>query len=192
MAKHENLIKYLNKHQYKGIIFDFDGTLYKLLIDWSMLKKDLFYVIRELTSQTPDDTPLIKVLFKYRKEIPQLYEKLKKIYQDYEILGFKEGKVNRKLLSFINQRSRKKFAIYSMSTGKVIAKFLKKYNLQEAFSYIISQDNAYAAKPFRSDLEKIIKFWNFNNKEILIVGNSNYDIQSGEMTNIRALLIESF
>lgn len=186
----QTLIPILNKSQFKGIIFDFDETLYNLKIDWDALKKSLEESMTKQFNIKISFTPYIKALSDIKNKNTEAYNYAVNIIKNAEIQGLKEGKPNNLLLDFIYQENSKKFGIYSMNTTNTIIQFLEEYKLQNKFSEIATQQTCIEPKPSGKDLLHMMDSWRYNSNEVLYIGNSSYDKKSGEMAGIRTEIID--
>lgn len=188
MDKQKNIIKEISK--YKGIIFDLDGTLIDLNVDWKKLKDDLsvfcFKIKGEKINFTPLDKKLIFVKKKYGKSF---YLKLLNIIYKYES-KWSKYKINKPLIDYINNPVNKnqKLAIYSMNTEKCINDIIIKY-LKRKPNITISKNNCLEPKPTKKDILKIIETWKLKKNEIIFVGDSKNDYDSGKKSNIKTKII---
>jgi len=188
MDKQKNIIKEISK--YKGIIFDLDGTLIDLNVDWERLKEDLsvfcFKIKGEKINFTPLDKKLIFVKKKYGKVF---YLKLLNIIYKYES-KWSKYKINKPLIDYINDPANKnqRLAIYSMNTEKCINDIIIKY-LKRKPSIIISKNNCLEPKPTKKDLQKILCNWKLEKKSAIFIGDSRNDLESGKKIGIKTIII---
>lgn len=141
----------MDLNRYQGLIFDLDGTLVDLNVNWKKVKRH-DYENREQEECRMD------------KWIPNL-----------------------DLIGYINS-SNQPFAIYSMNSMECINNFIQKY-LDRIPVIIVSIDNCEEPKPTNLDLIKITRAMNLDPWNILFIGDSGYDERSGEMANIKTLII---
>ncbi len=187
----QSLIPILNDPRYKGIIFDFDETIFLLKMEWDKLKKALEHEMESKFNIKVLFTPYIKASEYLKKNNPVAYKHAVSIMEQFEEEGFKKGRPNTTLLEFIRQNPEKRYGIYSMNTSRTVRLFIEKYQMEKYFSAYISQETCLGLKPSEKDLLHIAKKWRYNSNEVLYVGNSvDYDKKSGEMANIRTEIIK--
>jgi HAD superfamily hydrolase (TIGR01549 family) len=173
--------------KYKGIIFDFDGTIVDLNVDWLALKKGLSDFALSKKAIEDNFTPLAERIIYYRNQDTDFYNDLTGIISTFEA-GESEYIINKKLVDYINGSKNKKIAIYSMNCIKTINKFVSKYFKNKPD--IISIENCQQAKPTAKDLFKIINNWGLSPNEVAFVGNSDFDLISGVKAKIKTFKIQ--
>lgn len=188
--KTPSILPILQDKTYKGIVLDFDETLFLLKFDWDILKNELEKLVKKSYSIDLKFTPYIPAMKNLKTMNYQAYTDAIQIVEEYESLGLMNGTINSHLLQFIQNENNKKFAIYSMNTTKTINSCIQIYNLQNKFSMIVSQETCIEYKPSGKDLLHIAQKWGYNNKEILYVGNNEYDKKSGDLADIHTEIIE--
>lgn len=134
---------------------------------------------------TPLDQKILEIKKNFEKEF---YDKLLNIVAEFE-MNEKKYKFNKALLKYINSLKNQKFAIYSMNTKRCVDYIISKYFKRKP-DIIIYKENCIEPKPSSKDLNKILNLWNYNNTDVVFVGNSKKDKQSGACAKIRNLIIE--
>lgn len=185
----KNVILEISK--YKGVIFDLDGTLIDLGIDWKILKQELGKYCYSKKNLNIEFTPLDQKLFKIKKLFgKQFYSELLNIVSNFEMNETKY-KFNKKLLDYVNSIIHPKIAIYSMNTKKCIDNIVRKY-FQKKPDIIISKDNCIEPKPTGKDIINILYNLNITKKECLFIGDSESDYLCGQKAKIDFLSIDGF
>lgn len=188
MDMQEDIIAKLD--QYKGLIFDLDGTIVDLGVNWENLKEALsrycFYKKRvHIVFKALDkELAFAKVRFGDR-----FYSELLDIVSQFEMIETKY-RFNKRLLHFINNLKDKKFAIYSMNTMRCIKHIVEKY-LKNKPDIIISKETYIEPKPTVKDLLFIIDAWQFKKKQVAFVGNSKQDVLCGKKANVETYIIQT-
>src|SRR3990167_10338479 len=113
----QQLIPILNDPVYKGIIFDFDETIYYLAIDWVGLRRTLEKTLLEKYKLVIKFTPYIEGLNKIKHQA-DIYNAALEIIEKFEGIGFGNGYPNTPLLEWIMKANGKTLGIYSMNTSK--------------------------------------------------------------------------
>jgi len=187
MDKWKDVISDLLK--YKVIVFDLDGTLVNLGVDWEDLKKKLSEYCHRRHKAKVVFSPLDNMLLRIRSKFgSKFYSELLEIISQYEL---KEENyiLNHKLINYINSARNQKIAIYSMNTSRCVDNFVKKY-LTRKPDVIISKENCIEPKPTDKDLKKILELWKIKKGEMIYVGNLGKDIKCGELAGIRTEIVE--
>ncbi len=183
MDKQKDLTSKLHDKRYKGIILDFDDTLYHLEIDWNLLREtleeELKYSFRKVGN----------TMYNLRIQGSPLYQKAFSIIQKFELDGFLNGYANKDLIAHLRQVKNKKLAIYSMNARPAIDKFLERYGLSTKIHPIITQETVHSPKPHDKDILNTISLSKLDKTEVLYVGNSGDDKTSGELAGITTILI---
>ncbi len=152
-----------NFKNYQLLIFDFDGTIAKLDIDWEGLKKAL--------KKLP------------RKEHYQIIAK-------YETAKIQNLSPRSQIIKIIKKLSpHKKMAIFSDNLGQTIQEGLKKLKIKGQFDLVVGRDSVKKPKPHPEGLLKIIKTLNMKKNKTIYIGNSAKDKLAGEEAGIKTIII---
>jgi HAD superfamily hydrolase (TIGR01549 family) len=172
----------------KGILFDFDGTLFhtehlgskSIAKVCSDLKIDFDIKLwANLPGKNREDR--IKVLFPGREK-----KVLEKFNKEYENLFFKkivEIGDSVKAIPILNKKY--KLFIFSTKYEYFIRKALKKFNLEKYFLEIVGWESFENKKPNREGIDFILSKYNLKNDEIVLVGDSIVDKESATKANIQ-------
>jgi len=119
-----------------------------------------------------------------------IINKLKKENKNEEALqleldGVKNSEEIKSTTNFLNKFKFKKKAIFSMNSKEVIIASLKKFNLLDEFSYIISCNDVENKKPNPEGLNKILKYFNISKKEVIYIGDRDIDKLCANALNIK-------
>lgn len=186
MDKQTDIISKISK--YKGAIFDLDGTLMDLGVDWKNLKQELTKYCYSKKNIKIEFTPLDQKLFELKKLFgEQFYSELLDIISDFEMKE-ENYKFNQELLDYINLSTHQKIAIYSMNTKKCINNIVKKH-FERRPDIIISKYNCIEPKPTDEDIRFILDQWKFKSKEVIFIGNSRNDFLSGQKAGVVTFII---
>lgn len=174
--------------QYKGVVFDLDGTFVDLKVDWIGLKKRLSEIVRLETGAQVEFTPIDQTIAEVRKKFgKEIFRQVLETVSEYE-LREESYALNEKLLELYESLEGKKIAIYSMNTQKCVDNFVRKY-LKIKPDIIIAKDNCIEPKPSAKDLHEILKQWQCLPQEVVYIGNTDNDRISGELANIKTIII---
>ena len=183
------------KHK-KVIVFDLDGTIVKLIIDWNHLKKILTEryskIYREICKFNHITACLDHVVEKDDEvELKNFF----KIIQDYEMKNIKNNQNIEETIFFIRNlelfgiSKDTKLAIFSLNTRKVIIESLKLANINDNFDFIIGREDIRKWKPNPEGLLIIKEHYKVKSEEIVYFGDLEKDIITGNNAGIEAHLI---
>lgn len=171
----------------KILIWDFDGTIADLNIDWVGLKDELRSLVK-----TPDlqNGSLNDVIY----ELINMHQKKEKIFQiirKYEKRC--EFNINKEAVSFIEQyQGRYRMAIFSDNLKETIVDILKQCNLFKYFDVIVSKEDVNRFKPDVDGIYKIYKYMNEKDKKkYIMIGNSSKDKKVAYRFNINFIDVNS-
>lgn len=181
----------------KVIIFDFDGTLFDTKLDIArsvniLLKENNLkeLPVEEIYKNIGNGADiLISKSFSLLGVNPpkDSVEKFLKIYESEKL---KNTKLFEGISEVVEELSRKKtLYIITNKDEKNSYEILSYYNLEKYFKKVIGRDTFGIKKP-DGELIKIIKnYEHVNNEEILIIGDSEVDINFGKNNNILVTLV---
>lgn len=163
-----------------NIIFDFDGTIADIIIDWDKWGDEIENILREYEPDykinwNSSEYHDIQNVFieKYGDEVRN---KLLKFCQDYEKEHTKEIIPIESVLNLIMTIKGSKLYVWSSNTENLLRQSLLKLGILYKFSRIVSRDDVYFIKP-RTDGFELIK----NNaadisiSDYMFIGNSEAD-----------------
>ena len=95
---------------------------------------------------------------------------------------------NRAIIACMNTATDKKIGIYSMNTTSCIQSISTKY-FGRSPDIIIGLDVATEVKPGREDIDRIIGRWSMTKSDVILVGDSDVDMYSGQLAGIATVRI---
>jgi len=157
--------------KYRLIIWDFDGTIVNLCVDWKRLKKELMgMLIPYVQNMKNKDLSLNDLIYLLEQKFPR--DTIFKIIEEYEL----------KAEYFVNEISLRMIVnfyklgllqcILSDNTTKTIKTILNKLQILDFFDTIIGKDSVKKFKPNPEGLRKILKYYNIDKSQILYIGDS--------------------
>lgn len=159
----------------KGIVFDLDGTLIQLLIDYQKIQKNLkefFHVSNELK-------PLIPTIIKLSKNNQNKIKISFDLICKEEILAsdnFKTMTNALEILKFLKSKNIS-LCLVTMQCKDALGKILQKLQIPDLFDSVISRDESFdRQKQIELSLKNII----LEPSEVLVVGDRIHDIESAK------------
>ncbi len=176
---------------YRGVVFDLDGTIVDLGVDWTALKKQLSEYVLKKTGQRFTFTPLDQQLFRARTKFGEtFFRRLLEIVTSHELTVDRHvffDDVNK----FIHTATDQKLAVYSMNTERCVRTLLEN-KFPDKFSVVIAKETCSGPKPTGADLQKILQYWGVNSNDVLFVGDTENDKKSAELARVSFLTTNEF
>ncbi len=190
----------MNKLSFKSkniIVFDLDGTIVRLSVDWMSLKEKLYNEYKKIHSEDCSfesiSTCLSKLIEKGDEEVlGNFFE----IIRQYELVNIYDNQPIKETIFFINNLEifgldkSVKLAILSLNTRKTIITSLKLANISYKFDYIIGREDVRNWKPDPEGLLRIQDFYKVKKEEMIYFGDLKKDILTGKSAGIDVFLIE--
>lgn len=167
----------------KLVVFDLDGTIVKLKVDWEGLREEL---------SKKFDADFNSII----REIEKLSDKKKKeafeIVQSYEMENIEDAEPIEESISLIRDiKEYVKLAIFSTNTRRAIETVLSKLDLLYRFEMIVSMEDVKRLKPDPEGLIKIINGLNVGREEVIYIGDKEIDLEMGRSIGVKTRLIKA-
>lgn len=174
--------------QYELYIFDFDGTIVHLNVNWDALKRELskFCQLKYniLKSFTPLNSHLNEVIHCAGTNSK---ESLFSIISKYELEGLNGASANNKMINFIKSLINKKIAVFSSNCRKVITASLECLDILNKVDKIISKEDVLNQKPDPEGLNILFDHFRISHVKCLFVGNSEDDFEAGRKARVKTI-----
>jgi len=172
----------------KLIIFDLDGVICKLNVDWFVCRVKTKEYLEKKFGDNLDgmrvDQMEVLVLEKYGsnalKEMMFLREK-------FESDGVENSAINYGMVEFIKELHKRgyKQAICSNNLNRTVEKLIKLTGIEECIEYFVGIDDTFKPKPNIEGCQKILDKFSINKEDIIFVGdNPDIDGKTAENLNI--------
>lgn len=159
----------------KGIVFDLDGTLIQLLIDYQKIQKNL----KEFFNVSNELKPLIPTIIKLSKNNQNKIKISFDLICKEEILAsdnFKTMTNALEILKFLKSKNIS-LCLVTMQCKDALEKILQKLQIPDLFDSVISRDESFnRQKQIELSLKNII----LEPSEVLVVGDRIHDIESAK------------
>ena len=178
------------------IIFDLDGTIVNLQVDWMELKsflKKRYSRIYENNCEFDSISRCLSYIVgkKDEKELKRFFE----IIRDHELRNIENNKYIKETVYFIknldqfNPNDDLKLAVLSLNTRQTILKSLEMINIREKFDVILGREDVRRWKPEPEGLLKIQQALNVKKEEMIYFGDMKKDLLTGKNAGVESHLV---
>ena len=192
----------------KGIIFDKDGTLFDIQRSWSEWAK--VFVTKFSKKHGLEITKLSNAINfdlasnKFLKEsifvhgsvdevVEAIFKNFPQLTKKTIHIGLFENSSDAKqvpltdLHKLFSSLTAITFGLVTNDSEKNAVNHLKQHNLTQYFDMIIGYDSGYGAKPESGQLEAFLRKTNLLSQEVLMIGDSTYDLVAANKINMPCL-----
>ena len=187
-----SLTQYLNKNSKKHLIFDFDGTLFNMVIDWYIFRAQLREILQDLDSVLAEEHKpyksggmdrTINVAIKKYGDVAR--DKIFELQQKFEVEYIKKLMPNDELIEFIRKHGSKyHLSIWSNNHMPIITKALTESRINDKFETIASRETYKLSKPEPDGFQVIFDPQLHAKSEFLFIGNSDNDAGAAKAVGI--------
>jgi HAD superfamily hydrolase (TIGR01549 family) len=183
----------------EGILFDFDGTLFKLHVPWLELKNNIEEIYFQKYGKSIPSHERFSYMFDFINEkhgvdiVAQFYE----IVRNREIQTVKNHGYSPLWLIQTGLNKIKYFlppniifGIVSLNFHETINFVLKQYNLKDQFDIILGRDDVEKIKPDAEGILRILKRYELNSNHVLYIGDQVTDKEAAENSQIHFIYVE--
>ncbi len=187
------MISFKNK---KIIVFDLDGTIVDLAVEWRFIKRILSQRYSKIYGEECEFKHISACLdYVVEKKDERELKNFFKILEEYEMKNINDSNKIEETIFFINNLQLfglprdSKLAIFSLNTRRSIVKSLELAKISDKFDYIIGREDIRKWKPNPDGLIKIKEYFGVENKEMLYFGDLQKDLRTGKNAGIESYLI---
>ncbi|TFF90740.1 MAG: HAD family hydrolase [Promethearchaeota archaeon] len=184
------------KHK-KVIVFDLDGTIVRLPVNWGHLKKLLTKRFKDVYNETCEFVHITACLDQVvDKDDEAELQNFFNMLEDYEMKTINENENVKETIFFINNLNMFnvpndiKLAVFSLNTRKTIIESLKLAGIYEKIDYIVGREDLRKWKPNPEGLLKIRDHYDVKKEEMIYIGDLEKDVITGKNAGIEAYLID--
>lgn len=176
------------------VIFDFDGTIAKLPIDWPGLKERLLRFLREHGIERTSVT-LWKDIGELKQQLPPaVVQEAYRCIEEYEHRAVSLMEVNKHTVAYLNNiiAIGGKIAICSNNMTSTVLMGLERLELRQSVALVVGLDSVRCLKPHPDGVLKILRELRVPARHALFIGDSNLDeyaaLSAGvKFANVRTL-----
>ena len=168
----------------KCIIFDLDGTLVNLPVRYELIQKKL----KKLFNTESEFTPLIPSIIEQANGNQNLVNDAFELLCEEELIAsecLKEIEGSQELIDDILSKNHT-VSLVTMQCKKVAEIILKKINLTEKFSSVITRDDS--TDRFLQ-IKKTYELLNFMSSDVTMIGDRIHDINSAKKAGCSSILV---
>lgn len=181
----------------KVIIFDLDGTIVRLPVNWGHLKKLLTKRYNDVYGETCEFVHITACLDQvvYKEDEAEL-QNFFNMLEDYEMKTINNNETIKETIFFINNINMFKvpndikLAVLSLNTRTTIIESLKLAGIYEKIDYIVGREDLRKWKPDPEGLLKIRDHYGVKKEEMIYIGDLEKDVITGKNAGIEAYLID--
>lgn len=146
----------------KLVIFDLDGTLADLDIDWEGMHSAL----------------------------AKAKEKQNKIFEQYELANISKAKPIRRNIELLKAFSQMecKIALFTSNTRKAAISIISQNQIGNKVNLIVAREDVHMLKPSPEGLRQILKHFSMKKEEALFIGNNWRDEEAGRRAGIKTII----
>ena len=181
----------------KALIFDFDGTLAVLNIDFSSMKERIFDLVRQYGAL--EGAVRERYLLEIIDEVYQIlwekkpsragefYQKAHSIIHEIELRGAESGRLMPGTHEFLRTLRRQgiKIGIVTRNCEEAIRKVFP--DIDAYCDTLISRDAVKKVKPHPDHLTSVMKILNALGEEAVMIGDHTIDIQAGKRVGMKTI-----
>jgi len=159
----------------KGVIFDLDGTLIQLPINYDVIQKNL----KEFFNISENLKPLIPTIIELSKNDQNKIKTAFSLICKEEILASKNFEIMNEAVEILKFLKSKNLilCLVTMQCRAALNEILYKMNILDLFDFVISRDENYDRfEQIQNSLNNI----SLNSSEVLVIGDRIHDVESAK------------
>jgi len=178
--------------KYELLIFDFDDTIGHLTVRWDLVKKEIIGYAQDNGRKFDPETHVIYIANEVSKT-ESGKSKVVEIFRKYEAKCV-EDKTYLMFPSMVELLKDLKNAGYRIAIGtgnnvKTVRDILDASGLSGLVELIVGIDSVRFSKPDPETLTKILEGLGVEKENALFIGNSDFDVQTGEAAGVETIKI---
>jgi len=169
----------------KAIIFDLDGTLIHLPIDYNKIQN----MLRELFDTSENFIPLIATIIKKAQDDKEKISKAFELICREELSSIDKMEIIDGALSLLKDIQSQKIilSLITMQCKEAVTRILSKLNIDNnMFSIIISRDESYDRL---DQIKKTVEKLSVAPNEVIVIGDRIHDIKSAQQVGCKSILV---
>jgi len=175
------------------VIFDFDGTIAHLKVDWESLKRELNVHFKRFYDFDSDFASLYQEIDRLSGLLGEkAREEALAIIEKYEVRGVENLGIIPETVKLMEKLKDKgiKLALFSSNTRKAVEMALMKIDKLGFFESIVTIEDVSKNKPDPEGLIKILRACKVSESGALFIGDRQRDLEAGKRAGIKTMLIK--
>ncbi|MGH2567874.1 MAG: HAD family hydrolase [Bacteroidota bacterium] len=176
------------------VVFDFDGTLATLPVDWGGLKKVLTEYAQERLGVDGRQVPYFAGMQTLKEKLDkQSLEEIYRVVEEFEHRGIPHLIPHTAVVEYLRRSVERGSlaAVCSNNMTSTVRMSLGRLGIAPLVSEIVGMDSVTRLKPDPEGLSKILRTLKVTEAETVFVGDSSYDEQAAHEAGIRFVAAES-
>lgn len=171
------------------VVFDLDGTLVDIALDWSVIRKRLLDSFPGTGITSPEEKTAV-ITERIAKTLGNEQKKAAyRMVREFERgCGMASIEGNIALARELKKKG-KKFAIFSSNCHETIEECLRKAGIRDIFDFIVGKEDVERHKPHPEGLLKIMSHFGAPKEKVAFVGNEEDDTEAGKSAGIETLIV---
>lgn len=179
------------------IVFDLDGTIVRLSVEWISLKNKLMNEYSKIYDESCTFESVSACLNKIvERNDNHVLESFFDTIRQYELENIRETQPIEESVFFINNKELfgvkeiTKLAILSLNTRRAIISSLKLAKIHKKIDFIVGREDVRKWKPNPEGLLKIQYHYNVKKEQMIYFGDLKKDVLTGNNAGIDAFFID--
>jgi phosphoglycolate phosphatase len=181
----------------RAVVFDFDGTLAVLNIDFSSMRERVFELMRKygVDEELIEERYVLEIIDEVAlilskrdsSAAEEFYQKAHLILHEIEMKAAEEGRMLPGVKETLVSLKRKgiKVGIVTRNCEEAVRKVLP--DIEKVCDGFISRDSIKKVKPHPEQLTSVVKALHVTGEETLMVGDHTIDIQAGKRVGMKTV-----
>ncbi len=165
---------------FKAIIFDLDGVIVKSVLDFKLIRKEIF--------GSESDEPVLEQIEQLKD--PEKKKRAIRILENHETTAAFTSELNFGILALLKLLSRKKIkcAIVTRNSRKSVSIVLDRFKLD--FDTVITRKEA-PPKPAKEPVLLACKKMGLQPEEVILIGDYEFDMLAGKRAGVTTILLRT-
>ncbi|HPP29406.1 MAG TPA: HAD-IA family hydrolase [bacterium] len=180
----------------KGVIFDFDGTLVTLSINFKKIKEKILKEAEKHKLKIYNrNLPVLELLEEIKKlngkKGKEFYVRGHMILKEEELRASEYTKPGKGAVDLLRRLKTKgiKIGIITRNCRTVVEKVIKKFGI--LYDVMLTRDDVRKVKPDSSHIEKCLQMMGLKKDDVILVGDHLFDVRAGKMAGILSAGLKS-
>ena len=181
----------------RAVVFDFDGTLAVLNIDFSQMREQVFQLIRKhgIDESSIEEKYLLEIIDEVVQILNQknfsaakeFYQEAHQILHEIELKAAEGGKLLPGVEAALKSLRGKglKIGIVTRNCEEAVRKVVP--DIEEFCDVFVSRDSIKKVKPHPEHLTSVLKALNVSGEETVMVGDHPIDIHAGKRVGMKTI-----